>query len=103
MENSSKDVSTYGGIFAILLIILVVAILGYNATQGVLDIQWGLSPGRGFDSTAEVPVEALVDMNKTVIYENLSDEEADVIINQLLQSGKGNFEKIQELEATLLK
>ena len=103
MENSSKDISTYGGVFAIFLIILVIAILGYNAAQGVLGVQWKLSPNRGFNGMAETPVEALVDTNRTIVYENLSDEEADVIINQLLQSGKGNFEKIQEIEATLLK
>ena len=40
--------------------------------------------------------------NDTVLYENLTDEEADRIINELLKSGETNKDALEKLQKQVL-
>ena len=43
------------------------------------------------------------DIEGTILYENLTDEEAEKIINDLLKSSDKNFEEVERLEAVILE
>lgn len=89
-----KDSSTYSAMFAVLLILLLIIIIGYSAVQNLLaDDQEVLA-----EIEREIQGEST---DSTVLYNNLTNEEANQIINQLLRDGETNFEKIEEIEGTL--
>ena len=97
MMERKKDRSTYSAIFAVLLIVLIIVIIGYSAVQDIVrDWKDGFGDQVTAVNTTDVPSEG------TVLYENLSDEEADQIIKELLQSGKTNLERIEEIESIIL-
>ena len=95
MEDD-RDRSTYSAVFAVLLIVLIVIGVGYGTTQNILRVPE--PPER-----TEEPEENDTPDDGVILYENLSDEEADRIISELLRSGEENLEKIEQIEATILE
>ena len=104
MEGVQKNNSTYGAIFAMVLIVLIIVIMAYNAIKKILNDRREVRDERAQKS---IIVEGLPD-NKditpqgTILYENLTDDEAVRIIDTLLQSGKRNQEKLKRLEMEIL-
>ncbi len=103
MEDSQKYSSTYGAIFAMILIVLIVIGMAYNAIKKILNDKREVQEEQ---SQKNIVVEGLPDSNATpqgtILYENLTDAEAVRIINTLLQSGEKNQEKLKELETEIL-
>ena len=94
--------STYSSIFAVLLILLIVTVIGYESARGVLR-EWrdGERP-----SAAASPVnggEPSESPGGTVLYENLSDAQADRIIRELFESGEENLREIEKIETVILE
>lgn len=103
MEDSQKYSSTYGAIFAMILIVLIVIGMAYNAIKKILNDKREV---REEQAQKSIVVEGLPDSNATpqgtILYENLTDDEAVRIINTLLQSGEKNQEKLKDLETEIL-
>ena len=95
----TTDSSTYSAVFAVLLIALIVLVIGYKGIMHILN-GWKSAPSQ--ESIVDTAPETEIPTG-VVLYENLSDEEANRIINQLLQSGEKNLEKIEEIEVTILE
>ena len=104
MEKPSRDPSTYGAIFAVFAVFVVIVVLAYfgteklyNAEQTLQDIREQDFVVRGIQEIDSVSI----DDEGTVLYENLTDEEADELIKSILESGFSNEEKIEVLEASI--
>ena len=103
MEHSQKNSSTYGAIFAMILIVLIIVAMAYNAIKKILNDRRETRDERAQKS---IIVEGLPENTMpqgTVLYENLTDDEAVRIIDTLLQSGEKNQEKLEELETEILQ
>ena len=100
MEYRRPNSSTYSAIFATLLIVLIVSIITYNAVQKIYkdhkEIKGDKTEKEKKQQTEESPDAHAKE--GTVLYENLTDEEADQIISKLLQSGEENFKKAEDLK-----
>ena len=97
----NKTHSHYSAIFAVLLILLIIITIAYNAFQNLLNENG--DAGRGDDAEKRVVVENLqndtaLSSEDTILYENLTDEEAARIIEQLLSSGEKSLEELEKLE-----
>ena len=104
MEDNQKNNSTYGAIFAMILIVLIVVGMAYNAIKKILSDRRGIQEER---SQKNIVVEGLPESDHTtpqgtVLYENLTDDEVAEIIKQLLQSGEKNQEALEKLETEIL-
>ena len=104
MEDNQKNNSTYGAIFAMILIVLIIVGMAYNAIKKILDDKREV---REEQSQKSIVVEGLPGGSNaapqgTILYENLTDEEAVRIINTLLQSGEKNQEELEKLETEIL-
>lgn len=99
MERHTPNNSTYSAIFATLLIVLIVLVITYSAVRKIYS-DHRESESRRDEKTAErvEPGESDGAPDGTVLYENLTDEEADRIINRLLRSGEKNFETTGTIE-----
>ena len=105
MEDNQKNNSTYGAIFAMILIVIIVVAMAYNAIKKILNDRKEVQEERAHKN---IVVEGLPESGHTtpqgtILYENLTDEEAARIINTLLQSGEKNQEELQKLETEILK
>ncbi len=89
------DSSTYSAIFAVLLIAMIVLVVGYNAVRDILHDD---EPAEKDSTRTKVENPDHTTPNGTVIYDNLTDEEADKIINQIFNAGAKNLEKIEEIQ-----
>ena len=104
MEDNQKNSSTYGAIFAMILIVLIIVGMAYNAIKKILNDRKEI---REEQSQKSIVVEGLpegsnVTPQGTILYENLTDAEAIRIINTLLQSGEKNQEELKKLEMEIL-
>ena len=104
MKETQKTSSTYGAIFAMILIVLIVVGMAYNAIKKILSDRKEIQEDRANKS---IVVEGLPESEHatpqgTILYENLTDEEAVRIINTLLQSGEKNQEELEKLETEIL-
>lgn len=104
MEENQKNSSTYGAIFAMVLIVLIIIAMAYNAIKKILNDRRETRDER---SQKSIVVEGLPESRDatpqgTILYENLTDDEAVRIIDTLLQSGEKNQEKLEELEMGIL-
>lgn len=102
MEYKSPNNSTYSAIFAVLLVVLIIAIITYNAVQKIYNDSREMREER---KNKKVVVEGLPEdqywpltKNDKVLHDNLTDEEADRIIREILESGEKNTEKLEKLE-----
>lgn len=102
MEDSQKYSSTYGAIFAMILIVLIVIGMAYNAIKKILNDKREVREERAQKS---IVVEGLPESNATpqgtILYENLTNDEAVRIIT-LLRSGEKNQEELKKLETEIL-
>ncbi|MCY4577306.1 MAG: hypothetical protein OXB96_02675 [Candidatus Kaiserbacteria bacterium] len=104
MEDTQKNNSTYGAIFAMILIVLIVIGMAYNAIKKILSDRKEMQEEQAQKS---IVVEGLPggEYSKpqgTILYENLTDEEATQIIKTLLQSGEKNQEELEKLKTEIL-
>ncbi len=104
MEGSQKNSSTYGAIFAMILIVLIIVAMAYNAIKKILSDSRETRDERAQKS---IVVEGLpgnkdIAPQGTILYENLTNDEAVRIIDTLLQSGEKNQEKLKKLEMEIL-
>ena len=104
MEGNQKNSSTYGAIFAMILIVLIIVAMAYNAIKKILNDR---SETRDERAKKSIVVEGLPESRDPtpqgiILYENLTDDEAVRIIDTLLQSGEKNQEKLKELETEIL-
>ena len=105
MEQTTKNSSTYGAIFAVLLVVLIIVVITYNAVQ---KIYLNSREIREEQEKKRLVVEGLPEdqnislgENERILHDNLTDTEADRIIREILESGEVNIEKIEELEGQL--
>lgn len=105
MERDSQNSSTYSALFAVLLIVFIVGIIAYNAVKKIITDQKKIHDEQ---AKKNIVVQGLPDSDgilpgDVVLYENLTDEEAVKIIDELLRSGEKNIEKLKKLEAEILE
>ena len=94
--------STYSSIFAVLLILLIVTVIGYESVRGVLR-EWRDAEHPSPAVPAADGGESGESQDGTVLYENLSDEQADRIIRELFESGEENLKEIEKIETVILE
>ena len=103
MEYNQKNNSTYGAVFAMILIVLIVVGMAYNAMKKIINDRKKIEEER---TSKNIVVEGLPESGHTpqgtILYENLTDEEATKIIDQLLQSGEKNQKELEKLETEIL-
>ena len=104
MEENQKTSSTYGAIFAMILIVLIVVGMAYNAIKKILSDRKEIQEERASKSIVVegLPESGHITSQDTILYENLTDEEAIRIINTLLQSGEKNQEELEKLKTEIL-
>ena len=93
-----------GAIFAMILIVLIIVAMAYNAVKKILNDRRETRDERAQKS---IVVEGLPESRDiaprgTILYENLTNDEAVRIIDTLLQAGKKNQEKLEKLEMEIL-
>lgn len=105
MEQNSPNSSTYSAIFATLLIVFIIVALAYSTIKKIAD-----NREKNYEKQIRrnIVVEGLPEdepllSGDVVLYENLTDEEAAKIIDQLLMSGEKNLEKLEKLETEILE
>lgn len=105
MDNNMPDASTYGAIFAAMLVVVIIITIAYKAVfafytehkereKDIIDkkiIFEGQIVGEGI----------LTEGNQNIIYEDLTDEEADRVIKELLKTGKTNEKEIRKIESDI--
>ena len=100
MEYYSRKTSSYSAIFATLLIVLIIIVISYNAVQKIYTDQKETQEKK--EEVQKKKKKLIEKMPEgVVLYENLTDEEADRIIKELLESGEENFKKAEDLEAVI--
>ena len=100
MEHT-RDHSTYSAIFAVVFIVLLILIIAYNTGQK-LYTDWRETINQPNYPSQPGELEPLVPEG-TVLYENLTNEEADRIIRELLQPEHTTTKDIASLESSLLQ
>lgn len=105
MEHGSQDNSTYSAVFAMLLIVLIIVIIAYNAIKKIVNDREKI---HNEQIRKNIVIEGLPENESLapgdeILYENLTDEEAAKIINQLLKSGERNLKKLKELKTEILE
>lgn len=88
-----------------LLIVFIVVIIAYNAVRKIILDQRRIQEEQ---VKKNIVVEGLPDNTglspgDVVLYENLTDEEAAKIIDDLLRSGEKNIEELEKLETEILE
>ena len=98
-----RDRSTYSAIFAVIFIVLLVLVIAYNTGQNLYE-EW--------QKTTQQPSLSAQPLSSSgtslvhggvVLYENLTDEEADRIIQTLLEQDTQTIDDIDSLESSLLR
>ena len=104
MEDNPKNSSTYGAVFAMILIVLIVVGMAYNAIKKILNDRKEMQEERAHKSIVVegLPENEQISSKDVILYENLTDEEAITIIDQMLQSGEKNQEELKKLEIEIL-
>ena len=105
MNDDSKNHSTYGAIFAMILIVVIVVGIAYNTVRKIIDDRKRTQEEH---AQKNIVVEGLpendqISPNDVILYENLTDKEAAAIIDRILSSGEKNQEKLEELETEILE
>ena len=100
MEHQIRDSSTYSAIFATLLIVLIVVIIAYNSIQKIYEDNKIMEEEQINKQIVieGLPEEYIGSPQEHILYENLTNEEAQQIISELLTTGGTNFNKIEEIE-----
>ena len=104
-KKDLKDRSTYGAVFATVLIVIIVVSMAYNAVKKILNDRRAL---REEQTQKSIVIEGLPGgddpvLEGDVLYENLTDAEAERIINQILMSGEKNLAELEKLETEILE
>ena len=103
MEKTPKNNSTYGAIFAMMLIVIIVVSMAYNAIKKIMSD----SEERQAEQTQKnIVIEGLPEdaiPEGSILYENLTDEEAEKILDQILKSGEKNLKELEKLETEILE
>lgn len=104
MEDNQKSSSTYGAVFAMMLIVLIIIGMAYNAIKKILNDRRETRDERAQKSIVVegLPESRDITPQGTILYENLTDDEATRIIDTLLQLGEENQEKLEELKMEIL-
>ena len=102
MREHKADSSTYSAIFATLLILLIIGAIAYNASRSVYKDYQDRRDGY---AKKDIIIKGLPDTDQSgiltddvVLHDNLTDEEADRIIGDLLRSGETNLGELKKLE-----
>ena len=105
MEQNHQNKSTYSAIFATLLIIFIIVAIAYSTIKRVADNRQKI---REEQIHKNIVVEGLPENESllsgdVILYENLTNEEAAKMIDQLLKSGEKNLKKLERLETEILE
>ena len=105
MKKNQKNNSTYGAVFAMMLIVIITVGMAYNAIKKILNDRRDIQEEQ---TQKSIVVEGLPENEKAVLegnilYENLTDAEAEKIIDQILESGEKNLEQLEKLETEILE
>lgn len=104
--TSKVEEYSYGSIFALMVVIAFILAITYISGKQIY-LERMYMDDLDNPETKEVvirndvvePTQLLP--NDTVLYDNLTDAEAEMIIKELLRSGEENEEKIRALEAVV--
>ena len=97
MENIEiKDKSTYGAIFAIMLIIVVVLALEYNSLGLIRNKNRDIEKNRNKVIIVQEESKDLAD-NERVLFENLGSDEVEKILLKLINEDEKDLDELQEI------
>ena len=97
MENIEiKDKSTYGAIFAIMLIIVVVLALEYNSLGIIRNKNRDIEKNRNKVIIVQEESKDLAD-NERVLFENLGSDEVEKILLKLINEDEKDLDELQEI------
>lgn len=105
MDDNAQDPSTYGAISAIVLFFVIIIVIAYQSISGFYIDHKEKEQDRIEKKIifTDVPSDEsiLIEKDQHILYENLTNEEADEIIRELLKTGETNEQKIKKIESDI--
>ena len=95
-----KDETTYGEVFAMIIVIVIVLVVTYITLEYLYQLVRVQDQLNEPNETRQIIIEGLPEEYKdgTVLYENLTDEEADKLLEILLEEYEETEEELRILE-----
>ena len=101
-----KDASTYSAMFAIIVLSLMVVLIAVSAFNSVrrdsARIRDGVQQRIIFENVPADEQLTTIPEGGEVLYEGLTDQEAERILDELLRKGATNEERVEKIEPSLL-
>ena len=103
-----KDASTYSAVSAIIILFFIILVIVMQSifvifTDNAIAKEERVNQVVVFEEVPKDETLITIPEGGEILYEGLTDEEAERIINELLKHGKTNYERVEEIESNILK